>query len=567
LSILVGVLDGFGITMFLPLLQLVNDSTSVDPNSMGNLSFIIYGLQRIGLNIDLVTILFVMLLFFILKGLFSFTSLTYKIITQQLFIRTLRIGMISALNNMKFKVFVKSNAGRIQNTMTGEVGKVVQGFESYFQTFQHGVLVSVYMGFAFFVDLQFAILVTIGGALTNILYRSLYKHTKGASIKLTSASNTYQGQVIQYVGNFKYLKATGLAGFFGERLKSTILEIESVRKRIDTLGAILIAAREPMLMTVVVTVILFQVIVLSGSLGGILISLLFFYRALNALTSLQNSWNKFLAVSGSMENIQDFQKELLKAQETQGKIKLEEFSTKLTLKDGTFSFGDFYILFDINLNIYKNETIAFVGESGSGKTTLVNVITGLLPLNKGEYLIDNYNSKDLDLISFQNRVGYITQEPIIFNDTIYNNVTLWSENNLENQQRFYKAITAASLFEYVENLDAKGDSLLGNNGINLSGGQKQRICIARELFKEIDILIMDEATSALDSETEKIIQENIDNLKGKYTILIVAHRLSTIKNADRIVFMKKGRIESIGTYIDLLNSHKSFKKMVELQEL
>src|SRR5690606_4334295 len=162
---------------------------------------------------------------------------------------------------------------------------------------------------------------------------------------------------------------------------------------------------------------------------GILISLLFFYRALNALTSLQNSWNKFLPVSGSMENIQDFQKELLKAQETQGKIKLEEFSTKLTLKDGTFSFGDFYILFDINLNIYKNETIAFVGESGSGKTTLVNVITGLLPLNKGEYLIDNYNSKDLDLISFQNRVGYITQEPIIFNDTIYNNVTLWSENN------------------------------------------------------------------------------------------------------------------------------------------
>ena len=239
----------------------------------------------------------------------------------------------------------------------------------------------------------------------------------------------------------------------------------------------------------------------------------------------------------------------------------------MELNNAGFSYENTPILSNVNLNIVKNETLALVGESGSGKTTLVNILAGLMPLDEGKMLIDGYNTGDLDITTFQNRIGYITQEPVIFNDTIFNNVTFWDEYSNENFQRLQFALERASILEFIEHLPNKHNTMLGNNGVNLSGGQKQRISIARELYKNIDILIMDEATSALDTETENSIQESIENLKGEYTILIVAHRLSTIKNADRIILMKEGKIENIGTYQELIQDNKNFERMVKNQEL
>src|SRR5690554_5091930 len=215
----------------------------------------------------------------------------------------------------------------------------------------------------------------------------------------------------------------------------------------------------------------------------------------------------------------------------------------------------------------KNQSVAFVGESGSGKTTLVNLISGLLKPNKGQVKIDGTNLDELKKSSYQSRIGYIAQEPVIFNDTIFNNVTFWAEPTEENKTKFYEAITKASIAEFIGTLKNKENTLLGNNGINLSGGQKQRISIARELYKDIDILILDEATSALDSETEKEIQTNIDALKGNYTILIIAHRLSTIKNTDMVYLMDKGKIVGQGNFAQLAQNSERFRKMVELQEI
>ncbi|CAF3781593.1 unnamed protein product [Rotaria sp. Silwood1] len=196
------------------------------------------------------------------------------------------------------------------------------------------------------------------------------------------------------------------------------------------------------------------------------------------------------------------------------------------------------------------------------------LITSSIPSeDKGKMIIDGIEREDLDISTFQNRIGYITQDPVIFNDSIFNNVSFWAEPTAENKLRFENAIKKASIVDFVNGLPEKENSVLGHYGVNLSGGQKQRISIARELYKDIDILILDEATSALDSETEKAIQDNIDSLKGYYTILIVAHRLSTIKNASRIVFMNEGKISQIGEFSDLINKVPHFKRMVELQDL
>ena len=230
------------------------------------------------------------------------------------------------------------------------------------------------------------------------------------------------------------------------------------------------------------------------------------------------------------------------------------------------SFGyqaDDLILQDINLSLHRNETLALVGESGSGKTTLMNILSGLLQPTTGQMRVDGQDAAELDISSYQNRIGYITQEAVIFDDTVFNNVTFWAERTDANLQRFWAALEKASIAEFVRTQPDAEDARLGNNGINLSGGQKQRISIARELYKDVDFLFMDEATSALDSETERAIQDNIDQLKGQYTILIIAHRLSTIKNADRVVVLKQGRIDHIGTYEELIAQSVSFKRMVE----
>ena len=493
--------------------------------------------------------------------------MVYSVVLQQAFIKKIRLNLLSSLNRMSFKSFVTSDAGRIQNTMSGEVDKVAQAYNTYFGAFQQGMMVIVYMGFAFFVDVQFAILVSIGGAITNLLYKAIYKRTKGASRKLTVSNNVYQGQIIQHVSNFKYLRATGTVNKYGDKLKYTINKIEDSRKRIGELVSIGLAAREPLLVAVVACVILIQTKFLGGDIGVILISLLFFYRALGSLVAMQQFWNSFMSVSGSMENMKDFQTELDLNIEKDGKLKFETFKSSIHLKDLSFSYGSTTILKNINLDIFKDQTVAFVGESGSGKTTLVNIIAGLLPQDDGNLLIDDFSLKDLYKMTYQKRIGYITQDPVIFNDTIYNNVTLWSEPNIENNIRFENALKQASLHSFIEDLPMGKDTELGANGINISGGQKQRISIARELYKDIDILIMDEATSALDSETELVIQQSINKLKGKYTILIIAHRLATIREVDRVIFMKNGKIEKEGTFSGLVDTFPPFKKMVDLQEV
>lgn len=567
LSLAVSILDGFGLTMFLPLLQMVSGDGNINPEQLGSLSFIVDGMEYIGVSMTLTSVLLFMILFFVLKGMATYLNSLYNVIIEQYFIRTLRLRLLNQFNKISFNYFINTDAGRIQNTLSGEVNAVSSAFRSYFRTLQQGVMVAVYLGFAFILDPQFAVLISIGGLLTNFLFRIIYKHTKTASRRFTRSSHGYQGLLIQHVANFKYLRATGSVNKHSHRLKEQIVEIEKSRRKIGILAGISAAAREPLLVMVVASVILIQVYLLGGSMSAILLSLLFFYRALSSLVLMQEQWNSFMGVAGSMENMEAFEKEIQTAQETNGKEIFKNFDKEIVLQDLHFSFGDTPIIRGIDLNISKNQSVAFVGESGSGKTTLVNLISGLLEAESGEISIDGNNVQDLNKTSYQSRLGYITQEAVIFNDTIFNNVSFWDEPTPENIDRFNKALEQAAILDFVKELPEQEHTLLGNNGINLSGGQRQRISIARELYKDIDILIMDEATSALDSETEKAIQESIEALHGKYTLIIIAHRLSTIRNVDKVIFMHKGKIINQGNFEEVIENSDAFKRMVELQEL
>jgi len=283
---------------------------------------------------------------------------------------------------------------------------------------------------------------------------------------------------------------------------------------------------------------------------------------------MQEQWNAFLGVSGSLENMKDFTQTLQNNQDTVGSVQFEGFKDAIKIENLSFDFKNGYrILNNIDLTINRNETIAIIGESGSGKSTLMNIISGLLKPTTGSYLIDNISVEKINLLSFKKYLGYIVQDATIFNDTIYNNISFWAPKTSENIDKFNRAIEKSAISKFINSLPEKEDTIIGTNGINISGGQRQRLSIARELFKEVDFLLLDEATSSLDSETENEIQTNINDLKGQYTIIIIAHSLATIKNADRIILMQNGTIGAIGNFDSLIKHSEKFQEMVHNQNL
>ena len=563
LSFSVGILDGLGLAIFMPLLELVGNPDKVTDASQTPVHEFI---NTLGITITFTNVLFLMLVVFSFKGFMKFASSSYQVIVFQSFIKSLRLKMFVNFDQIKFKYFTSSDVGRIQNTFTLEVDRVSSASRFYLRAIESLVLISTYLVLAFLSNAEFTVLVIVGGALTNFIYKYINKNTKKQSSELVKRNSLYQGMVIQYVNLFKYLKVSGKIDVFAKKIKKQVFSVEKTNRKIGILNALSLSLREPLMIFILAAVMFIQVSILKGSLELILLSILFFYRALQSVLAFQTQYNNFLAVQGSLVNVQDFQKELVKHKETNGRHAFTQFNEAIVLRNVCFNYGSTSILSNINLTIQKNETIALVGESGSGKSTLINILAGLLPIDSGEFTIDQKNISDLEKTSYQKNIGYITQEPIIFTDSLFNNVTFFEEKNDETLQKFYDAITKASLLDFLNQSEHKEDTILGNNGINLSGGQKQRISIARELYKDTQFLFMDEATSALDSETENFIQKNIEKMKGIKTLVIAAHRLSTIKEADRIIIMDNGSIHAIGTFNELMKNNAMFKKMIEMQK-
>ena len=242
-----------------------------------------------------------------------------------------------------------------------------------------------------------------------------------------------------------------------------------------------------------------------------------------------------------------------------GNIKKDKLDGSIKFVDVSFSYDTEEILKKMNFTIKPNEKIAFVGKSGAGKSTIFNLITHLYQVSSGKVLLDDININDLDCNTIRNNMSIITQNPYIFNFSIKDNLLLAKEDATLKEIR--KACRLACIDDYIMSLPNKYETLVGENGVILSGGQKQRLAIARALLMQTEIILFDEATSALDNETQEHIQKAIDNLKGEYTILIIAHRLSTVIDADKIFVIDDGKIIDSGTHQELLKKCEFYKNL------
>jgi ABC-type multidrug transport system fused ATPase/permease subunit len=229
------------------------------------------------------------------------------------------------------------------------------------------------------------------------------------------------------------------------------------------------------------------------------------------------------------------------------------------------------VLHEVSVSIPANTTVALVGESGAGKSTLVDMLTLMLRPRRGEVYIDGVAGGEVELSSWRSQIGYVSQETAIFDDTVANNISLWKGDYTEDPEvraKVEEAARRAYAHNFITDLPDGYQTVVGDNGVRLSGGQCQRLFVARELYKQPNLLILDEATSDLDSASEQHIQDSIDALQGEVTVVTIAHRLSTVKNADRVYVLDEGRVIEQGTYQELrMRENGQFREMIEMQSL
>ncbi len=567
LSVVISMLDGLGLAMFMPLIQSVGEGQQSPKGTMGYLHYITDVITGLGFSLTLQTVLVTLVILFSVKGCVKFIELNYQANVVQFFMKKVRHELINSLQKVSYKGFTQLDAGVIQNNFIAEVQRMSQAVRSYMTYSQSLFMLLTYVIFAVLANYQFAILVAISAGLTNLLYSRIYKKMKVASYEISKKGNHFNAHMIQAVHHFKYLKSTNYLSLYSKKLREVINKTEHLNKKVAYYNSVTVGLREPMILLIVALVIYLQLTFMGGNLGSIILSLMLFYRALNFLIQVQQTWQTFIQNTGAMRSVTTLAATMHTITETNGSKTFDFVKDDIYVKDVSMSYGSNKVLNQISVAIPKKQTIALVGESGSGKTTLASIIMGLVSPDSGSVLIGNVPLTDYKLDSYRSKVGYISQDSVVFDDTIYNNITFWAEPTSENQKRFWEVVQMASLNDFVQGLEDKEHTQLGNNGILISGGQKQRISIAREMYKKVDILILDEATSALDSETELIIQENIEKLHGHYTMVVIAHRLSTIKNVDKIYLLEKGKVVVSGDFENMIQNSDKFKRMVSLQGL
>jgi len=297
-----------------------------------------------------------------------------------------------------------------------------------------------------------------------------------------------------------------------------------------------------------------------GTFFSFLTALLMLYAPIKSLSNINNSVQEGLAAASRVFDILDLTPTIRNRPDA---ITLPTISRELVFDKVSFAYEDRPVLQNVSLEVRRGEMVALVGPSGAGKTTLVNLVPRFYEVTSGSISIDGHDLRDVTIESLRAQIGMVTQQTILFNNTVRHNIAYGRFDSTETE--IIRAAQAANAWDFIQALPQGLDTLIGEQGIMLSGGERQRLAIARALLKDPPILILDEATSALDSEAERAVQQALDNLIQCRTTLVIAHRLSTIRQADRIVVLNDGQVVEVGRHEELLERNGLYRKLYNLQ--
>lgn len=501
-------------------------------------------------------------------GVFIVTIYYQSVIQTRVFVNLHR-RLVGDLMMADYQYFTGNNIGHLNNVVTQQIKQCSQSFKFYTNIITSTLLAGAYLAAPLVTNYRLVVLLCIAALPLAAVIGYINRKTKQYSIESVAEQSRLNGILFQMLSHFKYLKSTATYPAAMDRHMEHTGVLAKLTRRLALLGAVNEHGLMAFAVAFSIIMVGWQYLVQGVPLiqSAIILGLMFF--AVRKLSTVPSSYQKFLGVAGAILVCRQVGDELAVHRDDNraGTGAKPDFNGDIKLEKVSFVYDDDdrEVLSDLNLTIPAKSSIAFVGGSGSGKSTLVNIITGLLRPTSGTVGIDGVDYRKLDLRQLRSGIGYVTQEPVVFNETVIENIRLWNDG--VSKESVEDGAKRAKADEFIRSQPDGYDTMLGDNGVNLSGGQRQRITIARELLRETPVLVLDEATSALDSETERGIQSSIDACRGRQTLIIIAHRLSTIKNCDCIFVLDGGTIIESGAYDELYRRGGVFKRMVDTQTL
>ncbi len=570
------------LAMLAPFLQLLfgkEKLVTVNPgftlSASGILDYLKYYLSQLitefGPTAALAAICCTIIVSIFFKNLFTYLSFRVLAPMRNYVMTKLRADLYNKILELPIGYFTEQRKGDIISRMSNDANEVEWSVMSTLEALIRDPLNIIILLFVLVflspaLSLFLLVLLPLTGFIIGRLSRSLKKQSGVSQEKL----GTLMSILDETLGGLRVIKAFNAEKILKAKFLGNNQELNYIRNRMNFRKDLASPLSEFLGVLVLSCILWFGgKLVLENQMGlsaeSFITYIVFFTQIINPAKSLSGSFYNAQRGSAAIQRIEEVLQAPVTVNDEPGAQELKQFEHAIEFRNVSFSYDDVTILKNINLTIPKGKTIALVGSSGAGKSTLADLIPRFHDVSEGELLIDGVNIKSYTLHSIRSMMGIVTQEPILFNDTIANNIALGIDH--ADRSQIEHAAKVANAFQFIQRKEEGFDTNIGDRGSKLSGGERQRVTIARAVLKNPPILILDEATSSLDTESERIVQDAINNMMQQRTSIVIAHRLSTIRHADEIIVLQKGEIAERGTHETLLKKDGIYRKLVEMQEV
>jgi subfamily B ATP-binding cassette protein MsbA len=523
---------------------------------------------KFGVLVYVCAIIFISIL---LKNVFGY--LGQRVLTRMRvnLLRKLRQKLFYQYTHQSLSFFHKEKKGDLLSTISYDVVEIENSVVNSIQTiFRDPFIIIATFAMLFYLSFQLTLFTLIVFPISGFVISNITQKLRKKANFIQALSGVILNIAEEAISGIRIIKAFGAEKTEEKKFDQSNTALTKSIKSIVNQRELASPISEVLGVTVVLIIIVFGGhLILNGTssitASGFIAYIAFYFQIIapakntvNAFATLQrglSSGERVLRIIDAKQEIEDAENAISKA----------GFTDKIEFKNVSFAYNETEVLKNISLEIPKGKTIALVGESGAGKSTIADLIPRFYNTTSGNILIDGIKINDIVIKDLRKLMAIVSQEAILFNDSVLNNITFGSE--ICNKEEAIKAAKIANAHEFITQLEEGYDTNIGDRGTRLSGGQKQRLTIARAIYKNAPILILDEATSALDTESEKLVQEAIDNMMKNRTCIIIAHRLSTIRFADEILVLQKGTIAERGKHEALISNNGIYSNLVKMQEL
>ena len=514
-------------------------------------------------------IVFIISMFF-LKNIFSFLGLIFATFLRNGMLKDIRDDLYNKIIILPISYFSEKKKGDIISRVSTDVEIVRSSVLSILDLIIKEPLQIIFAIVSMFlISVKLTtfvfLFIPIAGGIISIIGKTLKKK----SDKVQKEQGLFLSTLEETLGGLKIIKSYNSEKEFNDKFQSSTLRYFTFSNKLNIRQKLASPTSEFLGITTIAALLWYggtMVLVDKTLTGGAFITFMALsYQILTPAKLISKATYQVKSGNASAERILEILDEESLLEDNLNSKTKNDFDSKINFKNISFKYNEDYVLKNFNLEIIKGKRVALVGQSGSGKSTIANLISRFYDVNKGAIEIDKENITDLKKDSLRSLVGLVTQDSILFNDSIKNNVLIGKPN--ASDQEVIEALKTANAWEFVKDLPEGIETNVGDSGNKFSGGQKQRLSIARAVIKNPPIMVLDEATSALDTESEHLVQVALDQMMKDRTSIIIAHRLSTIKNVDLIVVMSKGEIVEQGNHLQLIEKNGMYKKLIDMQSL